>query len=319
MKIVVIGDIHGRKVWKRILKNEPDYDLIIFLGDYVSTHDDVTAKQQIDNLKKILQFKEDNSDKVILLRGNHDFQHLAYDWAQCSGYDEQVEKGMIKLKTRYLKDTQWLYKYNNIIFSHAGISNTWLNSVNLKDNIEGVNNLKPNEVFGFTPDHWGDCYGDSVTQPLTWIRPQALLNDFLEGGYTQVVGHTTVFKLRAINTGNGDLWLCDTLPYEYLVIDTDTNEFIIKNVIKETIRFQNRDYDIVALVNVKDNKYILDVKNGYRVIKNTENNKIEAVDPSGGPYMTVGYKFYGIQKEIKDISEDSKGRIILTIDNYEDN
>lgn len=70
MKTVVLGDIHGRTIWKDILEKETP-DRVIFLGDYVSTHKGVSSEQQIFNLEEILNYKEENPDKVILLRGNH--------------------------------------------------------------------------------------------------------------------------------------------------------------------------------------------------------------------------------------------------------
>ena len=70
MKTLVLSDIHGKTIWKDIIEKE-NPDKVIFLGDYVSTHDDISSIQQIDNLEDILTYKEDNLDKVILLRGNH--------------------------------------------------------------------------------------------------------------------------------------------------------------------------------------------------------------------------------------------------------
>lgn len=71
MKIIVIGDIHGRTIWKDIVKQE--FDLCIFLGDYVDSHYGITAEEQEKNLLEILDFKENNPNKVILLRGNHEY------------------------------------------------------------------------------------------------------------------------------------------------------------------------------------------------------------------------------------------------------
>lgn len=71
MKILILGDIHGRTIWKEIIEKE-NPDKVIFLGDYVSTHALVTEEEQIENLKEILNYKEENWDKVILLRGNHE-------------------------------------------------------------------------------------------------------------------------------------------------------------------------------------------------------------------------------------------------------
>ena len=44
MRIIVIGDIHGRTIWKDIVNQE--FDLCVFLGDYVDSHDRISAKQQ---------------------------------------------------------------------------------------------------------------------------------------------------------------------------------------------------------------------------------------------------------------------------------
>ena len=34
MKTIIIGDIHGRSVWKQIVEKEKDAHQIVFLGDY---------------------------------------------------------------------------------------------------------------------------------------------------------------------------------------------------------------------------------------------------------------------------------------------
>ena len=69
-RYLVIGDIHGKTIWKDIIKKE-NPDRVVFLGDYVSTHDNISSEVQIANLNDILVYKEANSSKVILLRGNH--------------------------------------------------------------------------------------------------------------------------------------------------------------------------------------------------------------------------------------------------------
>ena len=236
-KIVVIGDIHGRDVWNKIVDDNPDTDLFIFLGDYVSTHDrNITEKQQLDNLLDILLYKEEHPDKVILLRGNHDMQHLGYYWAECSGYFSGVGRKMSKpeIKDRYLRDTQWVYVMDDIVFSHAGITERWFKDSKCKT-VEDINNLEPSELFGFRPCKMSDYYGISETQGPTWIRPQTLI-EYALPGHTYVVGHTT-FK-RIVNlkeelkrqcddlTELGfdidkcpDVWICDCNLKEYLIIE----------------------------------------------------------------------------------------------------
>lgn len=227
-KILVLGDTHGRPFWKEIIEKE-NPDKIIFLGDYVSTHEGISAEQQLSNLEEILTYKGSNPDKVILLRGNHDTQHLGYYWAECSGWNGQVWSVMSqpKFKERFLELTQWVYIDEELktIFSHAGVSDVWMKNSEI-DSVNDINSLEPSELFGFTPNYYGDCYGDSETQPPVWIRPQALCKCNVKG-WNQVVGHTpvrTIINVGKSAKGKQNIWLCDALGVkQYLVIDN--NEF----------------------------------------------------------------------------------------------
>lgn len=228
MKILVLGDIHGRSIWKDIIEKE-NPDKIIFLGDYVSTHENISAKQQLFNLEDILNYKEENSDKVILLRGNHDIQHLGYYWANCSGYYLIICQYMSEsnFKERFLKLTQWIHIDENLntIFSHAGISSIWMDNSNI-NSIYDINNLEPTELFEFNPDSFYDYYGDSVTQPPIWIRPTSLCKCNISG-WDQVVGHTPVrqdiVNIKKTTKENRNIWLCDALKLsKYLIIENKT-------------------------------------------------------------------------------------------------
>lgn len=233
MKIVVLGDIHGRTVWKKIIdKEQPDQ--VIFLGDYVSSHEGVSESDQVSNLLEILRFKDHHPNNTILLRGNHDMQHLGYDWAQCSGYFPWVAELMADFKEDYLSNTQWIHIMGNTVFSHAGISTKWLkhNGISLND----INALEPSEPFGFSLLDSGDVYGTSPYQPPTWIRPTTLV-DVMIPGYDQVVGHTEVdhcFNVKDSNEIPHNLWLCDALEHgSYLVIED--NVYSERNINNESI------------------------------------------------------------------------------------
>ena len=221
MKELVLGDIHGRTIWKDIIKKE-NPDKVIFLGDYVSTHEGISSKQQVANLEEILAYKKENPDKVILLRGNHDEQHIGYAWAQCSGLDKKVQSYMSKeeFKSRFEALTQWVYIEGNNIFSHAGVSKVWLEKIAKIESVEEINNLEPSEIFEFTPMYFDDFTGSSPTQPPTWIRPQILLCCGIPG-YNQVVGHTPciskIFSAK-FTEFDRDLWLCDALEKRYYLI-----------------------------------------------------------------------------------------------------
>lgn len=225
MKIVVFGDIHGRPWWKDIIEKE-NPTKVIFLGDYVSTHDNYTGQEQFDNLVDIMDYKEEMGDNCIMLRGNHDLQHLGYSWAECSGWfgDAAHYMSSSNFKPEFLAKTKWVHveeigeeKY---LFSHAGVSKKWLEYSNI-NNIENINETEPSERFGFCPSSYFDMYGTSPTQPCTWIRPQTLVKVTVDD-YNQVVGHTPVREhIQSVKMDNGkDLWLCDNMSEkEYLVIE----------------------------------------------------------------------------------------------------
>ena len=78
--ILFLGDTHGRRYWKYIVETELP-SKVVFLGDYVTTHDEISVAQQIRNLKEILDYKDINPGNVLLLRRNHDLDALAYPWA----------------------------------------------------------------------------------------------------------------------------------------------------------------------------------------------------------------------------------------------
>jgi hypothetical protein len=229
MKTLVIGDIHGKTIWREIV-NKEQADKIIFLGDYVTTHKLETPEQQVANLESIFEYAENKRAEgieVILLRGNHCVQMLGYDWAGCSGWDQKLYELIFPLRQKYLDMTQWIYSDGNIVFSHAGVSTEWMERIAGIKSIDEINDLPPSELFGFNPCKMSDYYGISPTQPPTWIRPQTLI-EYMPEGWIQVVGHTPVKKLCNVsnevrenyNIDCPDLWCCDALDNEeYLVIE----------------------------------------------------------------------------------------------------
>ena len=77
MRIVLIGDIHGRTNWKEIIFKEEKADKFIFFGDYFDPYDkNLTVNDVINNFNEILQFKIENPNKVILLIGNHELINI---------------------------------------------------------------------------------------------------------------------------------------------------------------------------------------------------------------------------------------------------
>lgn len=184
LKIIAIGDIHGRKIWEDIVVKN-DYDVVVFMGDYFDSKEGISAADQIANFKNILAFKKENPEKVKLLFGNHDFHyHYPIEWY--TGY--QVEGGYDIQEI--LKDAQpYLFKYKPI-------------------------------AFRFTPGENMSDTGDDVTQSPIWVRIPSLLNDMVE--MHQVVGHTATPEIHNLIFDDRLVIMCiDTLgsSKQYLIFE----------------------------------------------------------------------------------------------------
>lgn len=231
MKLLVISDIHGRKIWEDIItdnnlwkNNRQDYK-IIFLGDYFDSFN-ISGIDQISNFKKILNFKKNNSDKVILLLGNHDYHYLKGVNEHYSGYQSYLSFDIEELLMDNLNLFQICYIENKFLFSHAGISKSWLQFRDIK--LEDINiNLQHNyKIFGFSPGKYFSSYGDEIEQGPLWIRPNSLRRNYLEN-YIHVVGHTHQSKVII----EENIILTDTYDTskEYLIIEN--NKPYVKNLI----------------------------------------------------------------------------------------
>lgn len=221
MKIIVLGDIHGRYDWKQIVLNNT-FDLIVFIGDYLDTHDpNNSGSQQLNNLADILEYKKQNKDKVVLLFGNHDFHYLSTSKHKYSGFQAVFKFNFQELLHKAIDQNliQMCFKYKDILFTHAGITKTWCknNNINLENIEQSINDLfkyKPNS-FEFTPGDRFDMYGDDIEQTPIWVRPYSLRKDKLDN-FRQVVGHTTQDNLII-----KDITIIDTLGTsgEFLIIE----------------------------------------------------------------------------------------------------
>lgn len=225
---LAIGDIHGRNTWKDIVNAELDnVDKIIFVGDYFDSFN-IPLQTQIENFKDILEFKNSYPDKVVLLTGNHDIHYIKTLNERYSGYSYEyatiIEYDCIlpAIDRRLL---QMCYIHDNIIFTHAGLTQTWLLLSGVIDSIyDDTTDLetKLNDLFFYTPNafrfqsHYkfsrSDPYGNAIWQGPLWVRPDSLLKDKI-AGYTQIVGHTEFDNIRF----KDDVYFIDALPAgEYL-------------------------------------------------------------------------------------------------------
>lgn len=188
MKLVVIGDIHGRDIWKQIIAKEQDADEFVFVGDYFDSFT-VKGPDQINNFLDIIEFKKQSKVPITLLIGNHDHHYYpGIDETGTSGYQTLLApsiKHVVGDNKQYL---QAAYQVGEFVFTHAGLSSEWLD-----DSIEGwnVGNVveKVNELFQYQPGkiayrsykqvgdqvYGAQGYGNESFQGPIWIRPAALM------------------------------------------------------------------------------------------------------------------------------------------------
>lgn len=236
-KIIAIGDIHGRSFWKLIVnKLEPEFDRIIFIGDYFDSFD-IKTDDQVNNFLDIIEYKRANMDKVVLLIGNHD-HHYFPDIGNTgtSGY----QHGGHLLIQHVLEQNRHLLKMahseGNVLFTHAGVGEKWLENAaidipdagevpdyeaeTVADHVNAIWEYKP-KYFIFNGREYS---GDDMGQTPIWIRPRSLMRDSqdMKKNIIQVVGHTGMKKIDIEGKATGGrYYFIDTLGHsgEYLIIE----------------------------------------------------------------------------------------------------
>jgi predicted MPP superfamily phosphohydrolase len=227
MKLIAIGDLHGKDVWKQI--DESRFDKIIFTGDYVDSRN-ISPNQIIENLKYLIICKKLLPDKIVLLLGNHDIQYSEYPKYRCAGFNSKFQPVITTLFRDNYSLFQVAFQANNYLFTHAGLSNQYvqfnltsfydaiirkeitaaelLNQIHQSHDQFVLHTVGPgrNGFDRFGGLTWAD-YNETRFNPLT--------------GYHQVVGHSRVSQIIT----EGDQYTSIT----YIdVLDTETKFFEIE-------------------------------------------------------------------------------------------
>jgi len=248
MKTVVIGDIHGRSVWKLIVEMEKP-DKVIFIGDYFDSFD-ISGVEQIHNFKEIIEYKEtsfsregtleEHKTNVILLIGNHDHHYFPeVGNTGTSGYQSTLAPSISQVIDENRHHLQMAYQMDEFLFTHAGVSSVFMDQA-FDKNGWTVETLEAdlNEMFKYKPktfifgEHalmnkmsYLDPYGDSEDQSPIWIRPKSLMRankDTLRKQVIQVVGHTQQEQIdKKGGATGGRYYFIDTLGTsgEYMIIE----------------------------------------------------------------------------------------------------
>ena len=241
MKIVAIGDIHGRDYWKQIIEQEQDADIFVFVGDYFDSFT-IKGPDQINNFLDIIEFKKSSNASVILLIGNHDYHYYpGIEDSGTSGYQTLMAPSIKHVVSDNKQYLQAAYQSGEFVFTHAGLSSEWLDDSIVDWSVDSLA-ATVNDLFRYQPNKLAyrsfkyydyenniatlsSGFGNEPYQSPIWIRPKALMaanKETLRKQIIQVVGHTPQdnIDIKGKSTG-GRYYFIDTLEYgqnQYLIV-----------------------------------------------------------------------------------------------------
>lgn len=211
MKLLCIGDLHGKNCWKQI--DLTKYDKIVFLGDYVDC-ESIDNEIQISNLSDIVNLKRNNPEKIVLILGNHDIHYSEFPKYQCRGFNADIQPTLTELFNSNLDQFCVAYQKENWLFTHAGLTNKYFHHIMecsamefkaKEKNIADLLNAMHNE-----PNAQGKLHlisylrgGPFEFGGITWADSQETLTDFLIG-FHQVVGHTRTPDFQYYSNSRND-------------------------------------------------------------------------------------------------------------------
>lgn len=221
-KTLVCGDLHTKfNILELVKRNADKFDRIIFLGDYVDDWN-APAEASYNLLSALVEWKKQEPDKVILLWGNHDLSEYLGREFQCSGYNKYTASLLRPVFSQNLDCFQVAYEQYGILFSHAGLTQGWLQDVNLGSRLFDFSELAKclNSIFEVVEGNRRlNCLASAGRARGGWNEPSPLWADKseLENGYprglVQVVGHTPVstITMHFENKTRGEgIIFCDT-------------------------------------------------------------------------------------------------------------
>lgn len=258
---IVLGDIHGRGKLVEEIYNKWQPDEVILLGDYADSfiYTPVMIKQSWDIIRN-LQEKHNalyKNKSFITLMGNHDL-HYILSGESYSGKNANTEALM---KGEYLQAIDenrlpiiYIDTINKTIYSHAGITNIWLDG----ESICNINEMALS-YFRFDYSNYDDFYGTSPTNSPLWVRPEGLLKDPYQDEeghrWAQIVGHTKFRSPISVPDSSdgklkqyywsdedkdiqeifyqGKYFFLDSLPEYFMLeeLDGETNKLISRKII----------------------------------------------------------------------------------------
>lgn len=219
MKALIIPDLHLRGFWKEAVEKWDGP--IIFLGDYLDPYPYEWKDEypnSIQYLLDILNFKDQNPDRVILLLGNHDW-HYVYSSYNATRIDSFRWDELHQIYTEDIEFFQIAKQIDDTLFTHAGVSKDWLKRHDLKLP-ETDADVYLNEIYKASPEifwemSWERGGWDSTGSPI-WHD----VREFdVDETHFQCFSHTQL-KDNPIKMDN---WACVDVRRPF-IIDTISHE-----------------------------------------------------------------------------------------------
>lgn len=265
MKYRIIGDIHGRDNWQKLIEKDDANMTHIFLGDFTDPYygyeNNLSYEKMIEQINIVLEYKRILGDRVVILAANHDNQY----WLMHGDTNRYDVMNAYEIHSLFIKNKDLFYGAsfnigNKYVISHAGITLDWyertFNSyeTNLDTITESINHIYNSGNNGkkmFTFEHCSstasDYYGTSSGHSPIWVRPYTLWKNNLFGfgsGVIQVIGHTP-FQSN-VSESNGKIATLGTKKIP--MTDKEFEDYsIIKDCTNKCVLVEN-DYEHVDII-----------------------------------------------------------------------
>jgi hypothetical protein len=197
MKLITIGDLHGKPVWKKIKPEK--YDHVIFIGDYVDS--DVFDDNAVyANLKALIQWKEAFPEKIILLWGNHDLAYFygGHERHYCSGFRPAMLSRLFSFYTHYRSCFQAAFQVQSYLWTHAGVVQRWYDHYIHTEILPSDENLAAtlNRLFDqyYEPLYHVSAFRGGLHEDggIFWAHYAETFENPLQG-FHQIVGHSKTY------------------------------------------------------------------------------------------------------------------------------
>jgi UDP-2,3-diacylglucosamine pyrophosphatase LpxH len=198
-------------------------DKVVFLGDYLDpySHEGITFEDSVEEFKDILNFKEQYSDKVVLLVGNHDMHYIKTEFMNCSRLNVWRRVEIHDLFINNIDKFQLIHEVDKYLFSHAGVYLEWTKKyeITLEELFDFKKFLEKRwqtlEDVSYARGGW-DKVGSCV-----WADIRESVQNELLPNLRHIIGHTQMESKPYITTKVAclDVRQC-------FILDTETDEIM---------------------------------------------------------------------------------------------